>query len=236
MGGGGFLYEMNKAIERNKAMLKKKPLSEKLEPYRLKSGLGKDWTYKKANKSLLKNIRKQVAADRKRRLFKSILAFTIIATSFGLGSWAFFDHKISTEEPKPKLPEHTRLFTTKIHQIKNGVELKVDHLKSGPKSAETKYKDGKKHQNSESYYSSGEQFRSATYFYDTLVVDYHFFKNGDTIRNFPRITDNKVHHLAFRTEDNSTTISFDYWDGKIIPGTYQEYNLLTGEIKKEANR
>ena len=101
------------------------------------------------------------------------------------------------------------------------------------KISEVNYKNGMKHQNAESYYSTGEQFRSAAYFYDTLIVDYYFFKSGDTIKGFPKLFDGQVHRLFFKTPDNKSNISFDYWDGKIIPGSYQEYNLLTGEVIRD---
>lgn len=111
-------------------------------------------------------------------------------------------------------------------------QLKVEYLDKDTKISEVNYKNGRKHQQANSYYPTGEQFRSAAYFYDTLVVDYYFFKNGDTIPNFPKIRDNDIHRLAFRSLDRSTTFSFDYWDGKVIPGSYQEYNLITGEVRK----
>jgi antitoxin component YwqK of YwqJK toxin-antitoxin module len=102
---------------------------------------------------------------------------------------------------------------------------KIDYFPKGSKAAETFLKNGLKHQNSESYYQTGEQFRSALYYYDTLVTEVYFFKSGDTIKNFPMITDSEVHHIKAIDKSNSAEIQFDFYDGKIIHNTYQETKL-----------
>ncbi|UII26847.1 hypothetical protein LVD15_26740 [Fulvivirga maritima] len=99
-------------------------------------------------------------------------------------------------------------------------QLRVDYYKRGGKAAETKYQDSLRHQNSESYYPSGERFRSALYYKDSLLKDLYFFKNGDTIKNFPHVTPDKVYHLKLLSPD-SQIVSFDYFDGKILPDSYK---------------
>jgi antitoxin component YwqK of YwqJK toxin-antitoxin module len=105
------------------------------------------------------------------------------------------------------------------------MDLKVDYFPHGPKAAETILKNGLKHQHSESYYETGEQFRSSLYFYDTLVREFYFFKSGDTIKNFPDIRDNQVHHVSILNEGHTRKCEFYFYDGKMITGTYQEIKL-----------
>lgn len=87
-------------------------------------------------------------------------------------------------------------------------------------------KNGLKHQNSESYYPSGEQFRSALYYYDTLVREVYFFKDGDTIKNFPRVDNHKVYQIKLPRPNKKRTVEFYFFDGKIIQETYREYPYI----------
>ncbi|MEM6524324.1 MAG: hypothetical protein AAF693_11045 [Bacteroidota bacterium] len=223
---------MNKTIERNKALLNRKSLNEKLGKSRLGGTIGKDWKFKKASTTLLERIRITTAEDRRKSAYKRAFLFLTLVGLFGLGSWMVFNMKMDRTKTKLVEKDPIELFTTKTYKTGRGSQLKVEYLDKDTRISEVNYKNGMKHQQAESYYPSGEQFRSAAYFYDTLVVDYYFFKNGDTIPNFPKIKDDKVHRLAFRTKDQSTTVSFNYWDGKVIPGSYQEYDLTTGEVRK----
>ncbi len=215
-------------------MLKKKSLKEKLDQYGSNKGIGKDWRYKKARKTLLEDIRRKTSTDRRRSIFKGAFLLLLVAAPFALGAWVLLNQKWEATTPVDQSTEsHIDLFTKEFHNIEKGIQLKVEYFKRGGKAADTKYKNGRKHQNAESYYPSGEQFSSTLYFYDTLVTSVYLFKSGDTIPDFPVFSDNKVHHLAFRTTDDSKIISYDYWDGKIIPGSYGEF-ILTPNIKKRS--
>ena len=113
-------------------------------------------------------------------------------------------------------------FKTIYYNTDNAQEqLRIDYYRQGRRASETRYKDGLKHQNSESYYPSGEQFRSALYDKDTLIIDLYFYKSGDTIRNFPKLKSlNKAKHIEL-TKD-SLRVSFDYFEGKVLPNSYKE--------------
>jgi hypothetical protein len=113
------------------------------------------------------------------------------------------------------------LFRTIVY-TENGVRIKYDYFIEGPKASTTTLKGKLKHQNSESYYETGEQFRSALFYYDTLIHEIYFYKNGDTIKNFPRIEDLEAHHISISANEKHRRMEFDYYDGKIISGTYTE--------------
>ena len=81
-------------------------------------------------------------------------------------------------------------------------------------------KDSLKHQNSESYYLSGEQFRSALYFNDSLIIEYYFYKNGDTIFDYPKVDPTKVYQISLKQLDK--TIRFKVLDFKVLRDTYME--------------
>jgi hypothetical protein len=100
-------------------------------------------------------------------------------------------------------------------------ETKTDYYKIGAIAQKTHMKYGVKHQASESYYPSGELFRTALYYYDTLIQEAYFFKTGDTIKNFDGFTDFKIHHVNFQLPNTKKEVKFDLFDYKIIPGTYQ---------------
>ena len=121
-----------------------------------------------------------------------------------------------------KYPPKSVLFKTVISENEGGEQLKVEYFAGGPKASETRLKNGLKHQNSESYYETGEQFRSALYFKDTLITETYFYKNGDTIKNFPVINKGEVMHVVIHAVPKSKKIEFDFYDGKIITGTYKE--------------
>ena len=122
-----------------------------------------------------------------------------------------------------KYPPKSVFFKTVISENESGEQVKVEYFAGGPKAAESRLKNGLKHQNSESFYETGEQFRSALYFKDTLITEIYFYKNGDTIKNFPLINNKGVvMHVVIPAVRKSKKIEFDFYDGKIITGTYTE--------------
>ncbi|MBL6445123.1 hypothetical protein JMN32_02310 [Fulvivirga sp. 29W222] len=123
-------------------------------------------------------------------------------------TWKFLNSQNYT--PKIEKKEQKPHFKTVTYPLNEQRTLKVEYFNFGPKSAETNLKNGLKHQNTESYYASGEQFRSAAYFYDTLVTEVYFYKNGDIIKNFPSIMETKctTSKCPFPTVEKSLNLSF----------------------------
>lgn len=177
------------------------------------------------NKQDLEHVRQRVAEALRRN--KTQEAITRVVAFLGILMlitgviWVLTEVDFKVKE-KGKYEDKSALFNTVMHEQSDGLKLKVDYFIHGSKAAETKFKDGLKHQNSESYYQTGEQFRSALYYYDTLIVDIYFYKSGDTIKNFPVITDDQIHHVTFFNEKSAKKIELDFYDGKIIKDSYKE--------------
>jgi antitoxin component YwqK of YwqJK toxin-antitoxin module len=77
-----------------------------------------------------------------------------------------------------------QFFSTVLYHQSNGVDLRVDFFRHGPKASETLMKNGLRHQNSESYYESGEQFRSALYYRDILLTEIYFLNQEIPLNMF----------------------------------------------------
>lgn len=220
--GWGFLKQMNDTIKYNRDLLGKKRSVREVYKDEI---LNRDTTY---SKEALNSVRERVSIalrrNRGKELFSKVMALTILAFIM-LGSiWAFFKTDLKVERER-KYEDKAKLYNTIMYDISEDVKLKRDYFIRGSKAADTYLKDGLKHQNSESYYESGEQFRSALYFYDTLLTDIYFYKTGDTIANFPVLDNNKVHRLKLLNKAKTKEIEFDFFDGKIIQGTYQEKSV-----------
>lgn len=221
--GAGFLKQMNDTIKYNRDLLgRKKSVREIYRDEIKKRGINYD-------RQALESVRERVALalkrDRTNELFSKIMSLIILgALIFGL-IWVF----ISFDFNKKKTVKHTdktHLYKTIIYDQPDGLKLKTDYFIHGPKAAETYLKDGLKHQNSESYYESGQQFRSALYYYDTLITEIFFYKTGDTILNFPILSNDKIYKIKLLAPSKDKQIEFDFFDGKIIQDTYEEKNLV----------
>ena len=99
--GGGFINDMRKTMERNRALLQRKSLKEKYDDFSSNSGFGKDWTYKKASKELLLEIRDNQVKRRKRSAIKSGFMLAFITALFAIGMWKVANSKIEAPIPKP---------------------------------------------------------------------------------------------------------------------------------------
>ncbi|NBP67311.1 MAG: hypothetical protein EBU52_01065 [Cytophagia bacterium] len=220
--GWGFLKQMNDTIKYNRDILGKKRSVRDIYKDEI---LNRDTTY---NKEALNSVRERVSIalkrNRKKEFLSRVVTLTILLLIVLGLIWVFVKPDIK-EERKGKYDDKSKLYNTVMYDISGTVKLKRDYFIRGSKAADTYLKDGRKHQNSESYYESGEQFRSALYFYDTLLTDIYFYKTGDTISNFPVLDNNKVHRLKLLNKTRTKEIEFDFFDGKIIQGTYQEKSV-----------
>ena len=217
--GFGALKQMSDSFKYNRDLLgKKKSVREIYKDEIKKRGTNLEGQN-------LEFVRLRVAKALKRNRIKELirkvlaglaLAGVVIGIVWVALEIDFMPKKVNRYEDK------STLFKTIVYEHSDGLQLKTDYFQSGPKASETLLKDGLRHQNSESYYESGEQFRSALYFYDTLVTDIYLYKSGDTIKNFPAKYDQQVYHITLLDKARKKEIEFDFYDGKIIQGTYKE--------------
>lgn len=216
--GFGALKQINDTLKQNRAMLGKKKSLREIYKEEIKNRIS-------THENIDLNALRRRIADRQRRnlVGEAIMKGLVVVVVIGLiaGSiWVFRTVDFSVQA-KPPLAKKN-LFKTVLMDLPDSLVHKMEFYSVGPKAATGYLKRGMKHQNYESYYSTGEQFRSALYFYDSIVVDYYFYKWGDTIKNFPKITDDKIHHITLRVPEKSKVIEFDFYDGKTILGTYTE--------------
>lgn len=218
MGGFGSLKQMSDTFKYNRDLLGKKKTARERQKdeIRIRSS-----TYENVNIDYVKaRVSAKLKRNKTQEIISAFLAVALLLIVVGGVVWIFFSVD-STKNVEPSL----QFFNTIDYRQSNGLVLRTDYYVGGPKAAETTMKDGLKHQNSESFYSTGEQFRSASYYYDTLVREFYFFKNGDTIKNFPMIPDSVVARVTLRDVKHERKIEFDFIDGKIILGTYRESRL-----------
>ncbi len=223
MGGWGVLKHMSDTFKYNRSLLgKKKSLRQVYKDEIKKRGT----TLQNVNLPELRaRIAKKLSRDRTQELLARLLAGTLLLTFF-LGVVWIIVSVVFTWKKEGKYDNKSTLFTTTLYKQPNGIVLKKEYYKRGPKAAVTFIKDGLRHQNTESFYESGEQFRSALYFYDTLVKDIYFFKSGDTIKHFPIFKDTEVYRVSLVDSARRLKIEFDFYDGKVIQDTYKEIKLV----------
>lgn len=220
--GEGFLKQMADTLKYNRDLLGKRKSARELYKEEVKS---RSSTYQNVD---IHELRVRVAHRLKRNRFyefinRTIANLLVIAFFYGL-YWLITSKDLFViGERKEKLG--SSYFRTTIYHQSAGIDLRVDYYPRGPKASETFFKDGLRHNNSESYYQTGEQFRSALYYRDTLITELYLFKSGDTIKNFPQIVDDRIHHIKVIHNRMKKRVHFDFYDGKILPDTYKEYPL-----------
>jgi antitoxin component YwqK of YwqJK toxin-antitoxin module len=223
--GGGFLKQMNDTMRYNRDLLNKHNSFER------RKELYKDEIKKKGtefSRQNLADVKLRVAERLKRHKKQEILAaFSAICILVILISsviW-FVITTDFTYRKEGEFSDKSTLFTTVTYSQPNGLALRVDYFPHGSKAAETLLKNGIRHQHSESYYETGEQFRSALYYKDTLVHEVYFYKSGDTIRNFSGLSDGKVHLVRVSNREKKKEVQFYFYDGKMIHDSYKEIGL-----------
>lgn len=220
--GWGVLKHMIDVTRYNRDLLGRKKTPKELYRDELKR---KGTRYTKQDiDNIRQRVEKKLKRNRTEERITQIIAFSLLITIIAGVIWVLTITDFSVTS-KPKEIDKTQLFKTFTGTQANGLELQSDYYHQGTKAADTFYKNGFKHQNSESYYETGEQFRSALYFYDTLITEVYFYKTGDTIPNFPVIKDDNIHKIRILNKDKTKQIEFDLYDGKIIKGTYKEFKI-----------
>ncbi|MEQ9168354.1 MAG: hypothetical protein RLO12_19005, partial [Fulvivirga sp.] len=155
----------------------------------LKENLGRSkvkrvYKYKKASKKDLWEINQRMKLRNERVLIKQILVITLLGVIFAaLMFYLFFTPtKHASTLGKPLVKDY---YSTETRPLGNNIQLKIEYFDMGSIAATTKMKNGYKHQQSESWYPNGKQFRFAVYWYDTLINEVYFAPSGDTLKNSP---------------------------------------------------
>lgn len=223
MGGGGFLHQMTKTLEQNKKLRSRNSVfgNDYNRRYERESSTSDPLESKPVDQQVLDGIRKKLKRQRRGFIMKRLSLFVVLSAV--IGSAVFWTMTTSMENYPRRVYMKKKADSFVIMGVdENGLDVRIEYFPYGSKRAETKYKNGKRHQQSESYYETGEQFRAAAYFHDDLVTEVYFYKSGDTISSFPTITDLRIHHIKLENPDQSRLIEFDVTDGKIVPDSYQE--------------
>jgi hypothetical protein len=220
MFGFGALKQMNDTFKYNRDLLgkKKAALERQRDEIRVRPS-----TYENVNLDYVKaRISAKLKRNKTQEMISAFVAVFFLLTIIGGVIWI----ALSIDFSRKNEPSTSRaFFHTITYKQSNGLYLRTEYFVGGPKASETMIKDGMKHQNSESFYETGEQFRSALYYYDTLVREVYFYKTGDTIKGFPVVPDTVVAHITLRYAKRHKKIEFDFIDGKIVGATYQETQL-----------
>ena len=168
-------------------------------------------------------IRRKIIKERRKELilsisFATVALIAIIILFIIMKNW-YDDNK---KDKMSESPNVTNFFKRKRYFDKDEITKIDDYYRGGGIASSFKYKKGMIHQSSESYYSTGEQFRSALYYYDTLITEYYFFKSGDTIINFPAIDPERIYKINLIHTKTKKSIELKVLDYKILIDSYIE--------------
>lgn len=155
--GWGFLKQMNDTLKYNRDLLgSRKSARDAIKDEILQRGA----SYENVDIEELKaRVEAKLKRNKKRERLARITATVVtIATAIGL-IWVLAGTR--DVQKKDKYADKRLLFNTVIYKKTANTELRVDYYKRGTKAAETNLKNGLRHQNTESYYETGEQFRAA---------------------------------------------------------------------------
>lgn len=217
--GGGFLKQMNDTIKYNREILGKRKTLREIQNEHSRS---EPANYESAS---LQDVQERLRLALKRNTAQERLGQVVAIVglvAFIVAVIWFFGFATFTKKLPGKYDNLKGLFTVYEDKMANGLLLRTEYFRNGSKASTTYFKEGKKHQNSESYYESGSQFRSALYFDGELINEVFFFRTGGEIPNFPKLAPNKVTHLKITNPKTGVQIEFDFFDGKILPGSYHE--------------
>ncbi|QSE98554.1 hypothetical protein [Fulvivirga lutea] len=221
MAGGGFgsLQAMINTIKSNRALLRKKRGFETLKEHQGQSKIKRVYKFKKASKEDLTEINQRMKLRNKNVLIKQIILFSVLGIIFSFLMYAFF-FTPSKQTSSLGKPMRTEYYSTQMKPLGNNMYLKVEYFDMSNVAAETKIKNGFKHQQSESFYPNGRQFRSAVYWYDTLINEVYFAPTGDTLKHSVKWHDKEPIFIRLKGYDQNE-YTFYCSEGKIIPGTFK---------------
>lgn len=220
--GFGSLKQMNDTLRANRAALKRTKSVREVYKQEIR----------KISASIehqdIEHVRARVVARVKRNRVREILertaaaifALLLIALIAWIVTVNFFN------DPFNRKQNTKALFKTIVYDMGNGITLQTDYYRFGPKAAETYFTKNLKHLSSESFYPSGEPFRSALYYYDTLVKEVFLYRTGDTIKNFPIVDPKSIVQITLADSTSNTRIEFLMYDHKILNNSYQELDDL----------
>ncbi len=171
--------------------------------------------HEQISEALKHRIRSNIIQERRKLVALRVLVTSIIMAIIGRGIYSANQSFIETNKIR-YAPNVAKIFNRKIIQKNKKAYTIVDYYRGGGIASSFKYKNNLKHQNSESYYSTGEQFRSALYYYDTLVVEYYFYKNGDTIKNYPAVNPDRVSIITLSQKNSKKKTVLKVLDYKVL--------------------
>ncbi len=220
MAGGAFgsLQAMINTLKNNRAILKRKRGYDTLKENLGQSKVKRVYRYKSASKEDLLEINQRMKLRNERVFIKQIALIALLGLLFS--ALMFYVIFTPTEQAstlgKSLIKDY---YSVQIKPLGNNMQLKVEYFDMGSIAATTKIKNGYKHQQSESWYPNGKQFRSAVYWYDTLINEVYFAPTGDTIKH--STTWNKKDPTFIKVEGyGQSNYSFYCSEGKIIPDTF----------------
>lgn len=229
MAGWGSLSAMNKTIERNRALLKRKSLFEKKEQNRFGKSTIRQEEYKEeaVRPEVLDQIRQKLKSQRRWKFIKGTLVLSLSAMLVAFIIFRILNNPKYFYDYNIKESHHPRVkyFKTITTPLGEGVSRKREFFNGGPRSAETFYQHGLKHGKSRSYYQTGELFRSAMYDSGLLITETYLYRKGDTIQRFPALHDRHVYAMEMYNKDKTKTIEFYLYDAKILTNSYKETNI-----------
>lgn len=220
--GGGFLKQMNDTIKYNRDILgKRKTISEiHKEESRKKSGNYESARLHDVQERVARALRRNETGEQVGRIISCLTLIALFTVAIWYVSSTTFTRSIPGRYQDPEA-----LFTRIRDHLANGLVLESHYFRHGSKASQTHFKNNMKHQNSESFYESGAQFRSALYFEGDLIREVYYFRSGAEIPNFPQLAPDKVYHIRLKDPQQNTRVEFDVFDGKILPGSYSEATI-----------
>ena len=227
MMGSGFLRQMNETLKYNRDLLGKKKITKEKYTEEVKDRKVQytEETRKYVDERLSLSIIRIYKQHHYYKIFNWILgfAFFVLLIMFFL---PFIQNSIKPKKIKPSsklnaLPN----YVTSLTQLNPETTLRTEYFEHGLLAQETILVRGYKHNESTSYYESGEVFRKAIYYQDTLLTETYFYKNGTLIEYFPLVEENKVFKIRLTNIAKDTLILFDVYNNKIIEKTYFQFSI-----------
>ncbi len=214
--GFGSLKHMNDTIRQNREILRKKNKKSLRDRYKEEALKLTSITDNADPEEVRERIRQNIHHSPRTKFLTKAASIASALLILCATVWII----VLLIKPRPVIRPKP-VFLVREYPISDGLINRSEYFRSGALAAETLLYEGRKHHESNSWYESGELFRTATYYHDTLLVEMYFLKTGDTTRGFPN-ADSSVRHISIRDSNTNKLISFDLIDGKIVEKSYTE--------------